>query len=767
MQEMLMRNDLLDLLDEVDYGNEYGDIDDNGDGNGNEDNTTGNNELLLRIFSDDLVKLSTISDFDIVLPHYHSDGDGDSNYRMIDNSGVRELHRSLVVLAANRFPIKATLDDDQISRLLSRVLSLIQQELCLINTNINNNNNNNNNNDNTASATNQECNTNQGWSDDDYSRHHTRNQKEHQSWSRNPNDYETLQSLLSWLNREMTVEQLSRGVLLDCDEAAMALQIPLEFLNEMATSTKSGAAASSSSASSSVYAILPTQFVLSLRILVDLLLGALNSLVGVAVVAVRNGDVDINVDVDGNDTTSRSSNNHCANYMGTSSSSPLSLREWMLTSRPRHRYQHRHRGHHHGSMPAFETETNTNDHLHLLLLLRLLDRYALELVEETLDLLRPQQPKAMPMMNSNSNSNPTSSTITSEIQRQRVVKALQHAAMATNFFSIMETTHASTTMSGNATSAGTNGTSLVFVGLSRSLWRALARFIIEEIDCLNDHGNSDDDDDDTIHYWENYNGGAIGGGECEIDNVAAAAADDAEEYRVAATDVLFRLTKTQVQTILFHDRSNRKSTCETDGKNPSSSSRSSSSSSSSGGSNRRFWSTAIDPVPASAPPRLSEEEFSIVATTIVRLLGHPEDYWTAETQAWVAALLQVKGGHNRHHHHHHDDASSISNSNEDPGLDVASKLRKILQAALLCTSYVPDALPFEEQCRVQSSLKELLLLPSPTSTSTITTQPVLVSRRKRKCADDYSMTSTANDASREGVGVLVDDPWESFWSVRQ
>ena len=658
MQELLSREDLLNLLDEGDYT--YC------NSNGNEDNTKNDLLLLLETFVNDLVQLSSISIFD-------EESDNGYNHG-IAASGIRELHHSLVVLAAYRFPVKATLDNDQISLLLTRVLSLIEQEASLIHKKIR------------------------------MERNHCRHRGEN-SHAQHYARFEPLQSLLSWLNREITVERLSRGVLFDANEAAMALQIPLEFLNE--AMPKYTMPSSSSTMYHSHHTILPPQIELSLRILIDLLLGALNSLVFVVV---------------GNDDRSSSGSSTIDGTSYTNNSLSSSLREWMSTSQ-------QHQGH---DEVRAGSKLECNGHLSLL---RLLDRYTLELVEETLEILRPCQRKPSKLQefsegqhggrirgeqskleagqkqdrrfhqnsyNDEGNQGDAKSHDPNKaaklmIQpRQRVVKVLQYAAMTTNAFSIMETTASGST-------GDTSGTPLVFAGLSRSFWRAFARFIIEEVDCLDDI--EDANAENTV--------------------------DTAEECRIAATDVLFRLTKMHVQTILFDNQ--KKDTIDF---------KSGILVKSSSSSSRLFWNKTIK-------PRLSEEEFSIVLTTILRMLGHPNEYWTEKTQAWVASLLRIEDESDKNNPKLPADNSS--------GVDVASKLRKALQAALICSSYVPDTLPFEEQHRVNSSLASLLL-PSPAHTHS----HLLL---KRNHADDCLTESLSKGIATKDK--LVNDPWESFWAIRQ
>jgi len=665
MQELLLKEELLGLLDEEDCTSSDGedDVGTNGEfshkNDCRKDASTNNATLLLRMLADDLVQLSTISDFD----ESHIDSNYDMNY-----SGIREMHRSLIVLAANRFPTNATLDDDQISQLLSRVLLLIQQES-----------------------------------------HSMSQQYTYEGTNYHPRvhgvgvqkNFEPLQSLLVWLNQEMTVDRLSEGVLLDHNEAATALQIVLECFDEIVSKPT----ISPSSSIAQPHGTLSPQFVLSMRILIDLLLGALNVLAAAD-----------------NCSHTKSQKSLC-NDSVTRSSSFFSLREWMSTSK--------HQKHH----ESFDYES----------LLRILDRYALELVEETLEILRPQ-PK-LPPSSSSSGQHRTqldsSEMEESEIcgnnskrhqdnlntrnvivgpsrrktnvensQRERVVKALQYSTTTTNFFSIMEVS----AMEINEHKTSISTTASIFAGLSRSLWRALARFIIDEVDCL------DKNNEDTVQYCGKY--------ENDVKTINDV---DAEECQIAATDVLFRLTKTQIQTIIFHGRN--KITPINDGDDNN------------GNGIKRFRHEKL------SSPHLSQEEFSIIVVTILRLLGHPNEFWTAETQAWVASLLQMKREHDL------GDPLSIRTISSDPfHLDLAPKLRKVLQAALLCTSYVPDALPFDDQCRVHSSLRELLL---PQSTSI-----EHISRRKRKRAEDCSLESTADTASKSDILNLV-DPWEALWSSRQ
>jgi hypothetical protein len=266
-------------------------------------------------------------------------------------------------------------------------------------------------------------------------------------------------------------------------------------------------------------------------------------------------------------------------------------------------------------------------------------------------------------------------------QKQRIVKVLQHITMSTNFFLVMEDDDDDDDVSNNATNnCSSHGN--VLAGLSRTLWRALARFVIEEVD------RSQNDDDDNEEEEEEYN--------------------DNEDCQIAATDVLFRLTKHQVHNILFH---NRKAMDE---------------------NNRGNYVINNN---NNNDRRLSEEEFSILVITILRLLGHPDEYWTTESQEWVANLSR------------------------DPLHGI--KLRMVLRATVLCTSYVPDALPRVEQIRVVSSLQEILL-------STMM-------KKKTKTAAVAPTTATSNTNSPSSVTGsfdvrveekdLLEDPWQSFWQI--
>ena len=660
MQELLSREDLLNFLDEEDYSSSgesnvhkifrsFGRADNNSSDDDASDGN-GNNDVfhLRKIFANDLVQLSSISIFDDALDYRCNDA--------ISGTGVRELYRSLVVLAANRFPIKAKLSNDQISFLLARVLSLIEQKSQLI----------------------------RGRFEEErkgYQYHWENPYLQRNQYQRPLHDFEPLQSMILWLNREVTVERLSRDVLSDCNEAAIALKVPLKFLYESITKRRS---------------LLSSRVVLSLRILIDVLLGALNALF-------QKGKSDLG------DEKNDEIDSSCTDNV-------LSLSEWMLESK-----------HHVSDESHSMSEPERNGRL---CLMKLLDRHALELAEETLDLLRPEQGKTSPSSRTfpggkygnefdvgeqqdrhgdenNGDSNRHRDDDESHGRKrmaestmppqQRIVMVLQYAAMTTNIFSIIEPNG---TKSSGSTS-GTNGTALVSSGLSRYLWRALARFIIEEVDCLDKNDNDNDEKN----------------------------AQDLEECQIASTDVLFRLTKIHVQAILFHDQSNDDG--ETTSRNTSS----------------RFSDVIYNALP---PPPLSEEEFSVVVITILRLLGHPNEFWTEKTQEWVASLLRLNTDCNK---------NDPKISGNPSGIDVGSKLRKVLQATLICSSYVPDAVLFEEQCRINVSLTSLLLpIPNP---------PEPNSCRKRKHTRDYSTRATSDSETRKGRCAQEIDPWESFWAIRR
>ena len=276
-------------------------------------------------------------------------------------------------------------------------------------------------------------------------------------------------------------------------------------------------------------------------------------------------------------------------------------------------------------------------------------------------------------------------------QRERIVKVLQHITMSTNFFLVMEdndddVSNNATNSSSSSSSSSNSSHGNVLAGLSRTLWRALARFVVEEVD----RSQNDDDDDDNEEEEEEYS--------------------DNEDCQIAATDVLFRLTKHQVHNILFHNRrvmdENYRGNYVVNNNN---------------NNDRR---------------RLSEEEFSILVITILRLLGHPDEYWTSESQDWVANLLR------------------------DPLHGV--KLRMVLRATVLCTSYVPDALPRVEQIHIVSSLQEILL-------------STMMKKKTTTAAIAASTTATSNTYSPSSVTGsfdvrveeedLLEDPWQSFWQI--
>jgi hypothetical protein len=263
-------------------------------------------------------------------------------------------------------------------------------------------------------------------------------------------------------------------------------------------------------------------------------------------------------------------------------------------------------------------------------------------------------------------------------QRQRIVKVLQHVTMSTNFFLVMEEEEDDDDVSNNANATSSSSHGNVFAGLSRTLWRALARFVIEEVD------SSQNDDDDDDEEEEEYN--------------------DNEDCQIAATDVLFRLTKHQVHNILYNNRM----IDENRGKYV---------------------------VNNHNDRRLSEEEFSILVITILRLLGHPDEYWTTASQEWVVNLLQ------------------------DPLYGI--KLRMVLRATVLCTSYVPDTLPRVEQIRVVSSLQEILL-----STNTMMKKKATTAAAPATTTNDNSPSSvTGSFEVRVEEEDLLEDPWQSFWQI--
>ena len=152
-------------------------------------------------------------------------------------------------------------------------------------------------------------------------------------------------------------------------------------------------------------------------------------------------------------------------------------------------------------------------------------------------------------------------------------------------------------------------------------------------------------------------------------------------------------------------------------------------------------STGCNKAVDSPNPRLSNEEFSVLLNTILRLLAHPCEYWTEENQAWVVSLLYP------------NDPKSAGDSLD---VHIASKLRRALHATLMSSSYVPDNLSFEEQCFVNSSLKSLLF-PAPINTEF---------NAGRNNIDNSSPESkSSNGVPRSDV--LQNNLWESFWATRQ
>ena len=191
-----MREDLLDLLDKInddDVDNHGSNIDQNKkcchydihdddeeDDSTNNGNKTKNIVYLLRIFSNDLVQLATASDFD----YNDVDNARGGERELFDDPGVRELYRSLIVLAAKRFPMNTSLSGEQIYQLLARVLSLVQREQLLQHQQA------------------QRCEQQQLLL---YYQHYQQGQQQPLQLS---GEFEVLQSLLSWLNREVTEERL-------------------------------------------------------------------------------------------------------------------------------------------------------------------------------------------------------------------------------------------------------------------------------------------------------------------------------------------------------------------------------------------------------------------------------------------------------------------------------------------------------------------------------------------------------------------------------
>ncbi|OEU22048.1 hypothetical protein FRACYDRAFT_232202 [Fragilariopsis cylindrus CCMP1102] len=340
-----MRDDLMDLLEYDDFDDYYNSYDD-------ESHDANNVKIdLIKIFADDIVQLVTMSDFDnnnnsSNNNNNSSNDEGALLFLFENDPGVCELYRSLIVLATNRFPSSSllsssskasggvSLDTNQTYDLLSKVLSLIQGEITF-----------------QQHQQHQQLQLKQ-----DYYHQPTNNQQSHQSSS--PQQH-LLQCLLSWLNQELTLDQLQGvvGMTNNNNDAMLALQVPLELL-ELTKAT--------SSETSIAFYTLPDDLVLSLRILINSLMEMLKSIVAVVV-----GD-------NNNDNNNINNNDNNSNNNGTTTtctpSPPLSIRGWLSTAKVSHHPQH--------------CSNNNIDHRYLL---QLIDRYGLQLVETTLELLRPQK----------------------------------------------------------------------------------------------------------------------------------------------------------------------------------------------------------------------------------------------------------------------------------------------------------------------------------------------------------------------------------------
>lgn len=257
-----------------------------------------------------------------------------------------------------------------------------------------------------------------------------------------------------------------------------------------------------------------------------------------------------------------------------------------------------------------------------------------------------------------------------ELQSKRIVKGLQHVAMSIDFFLVTEDDGASINNDRNKT---VHGHGDILANLSRSLWRDFARFIVEEIDNRS-----------TIART----------GSAVLDRF-----DNIEGLQSHATVDLFRLTKHQVQKMIGFNNNHQMS-------------------------DNAKCSSYLTAGGGSTETCLTEEEISIVITTILRLVVYPnEECWTVPTQEWIANLLQVP--------------------------ILGNKLRMMLQATVVSSSFVPDS---ADQIRIISGIQEILL-----STNKIATETATNTTTSSLATDSYHHAKIGDDR------LFEEDPWQSFW----
>jgi len=448
----------------------------------------------------------------------------------------------------------------------------------------------------------------------------------------------------------------------------------------------------STSTSTTTFFKLPPELVLSLRILINSLMEMFKNIVAeddTKYYKREDNNKNNNIGTPPPTTTTTPTT-------ATTSPSQLSLRKWLSTVRSQ--------------------QYNINHTT----LLKHIDNYGVELVETTLELLRQQTRDNGSNNKDDQNHRPVDGDggqygdgdgySSMRTQRKRIVKVLQHVTMSTNFFLVMEADDVpatTTTTNNNTTSSNNSGSLNALAGLSRILWRDLARFVVEEVDHLSTNTNIIGGVDKNSFI------GSSSSSRKNHYNEEEKEFNDNEECQIAATDVLYRLTKHQVRTaILFHNKMEE----------------------------NHHHDNYIRVVNNDRRRCLSEEELSIVVITILRLLGHPTEYWTAPSQEWVTNLLR------------------------DPFY--GDKLGMALRATLICLEYVPDPLPRVEQIRVGSTLEEILLsTEKKTTTTTTTTIPITTTTCT---ANSLSSIPYPFDMMRveEEEQDLFADPWQSFWSSR-
>lgn len=250
-------------------------------------------------------------------------------------------------------------------------------------------------------------------------------------------------------------------------------------------------------------------------------------------------------------------------------------------------------------------------------------------------------------------------------ERKRLVTILHHVTMSTDFFVIVGI-HGSINRSYkyNTKSRCNSGYSLD--KLSHSVWRNFARYVAEELNHISSSIiGYNDSAVETSHSSPccDTSGSTIrekGGAEHDDENDDGAIDINIEGCHIATTSTLYKLTKHRIDTLVSTDQ------------------------------------------------RLSEEDFSIIVLTILRLLGHPNEYWTKLSREWITKMINV----------------SI----------VGGRLRLMLLAIVVCSSLVPAGLPAEDHDRAIVSLRDIL-----------------------------SSTNKIRKVSAITQHDLLQNPWDNFW----